>query len=329
MLNDEDIQMINNSNIDHIDLVFDYNDLSNEFINHFDVSRLNKDYTIININYKDEASRILFFDYLTNYDESKVIETEEIKALRPVIDDIYQDMNISEDGEEYQRIFDICRYLVKNLEIDTEAVQYLQENETPNEDVEHYTKNPVSSIVEQDTEVKQAIAINYAKLFTILARKNGLDARTIYANERHDVMHPFNIIGYSPEAFYMIDAFAIDEVENSDKLFDIYDNAEEAEKYMIRKLLMPSFFRNRDYLITFNYDYPFSYQFKPLEDNIYFIESRRYQRDVKKANDIQKEAVPYELAGALFGTLVTEIGYTIAKKKKDVKKLELINNKTK
>ena len=98
---------------------------------------------------------------------------------------------------------------------------------------------------------------------------------------------------------------------------------------MIRKLLMPSFFRNRDYLITFNYDYPFSYQFKPLEDNIYFIESRRYQRDVKKANDIQKEAVPYELAGALFGTLVTEIGYTIAKKKKDVKKLELINNKTK
>ncbi len=311
LLKDEDIELINSSNIKHVDLFFDYNEYSNEFDNHFDVSRIHKDYTIVNINFDDESSRILFFDYLVNYDESKVLETEEIKQLREAVIKIHNDIPQRKNSLIDERMFNICSYLVNHLEYDPESTEEI-ENHTDtqkNSRVYDLNKHNLSLTLNDDKDVKDAICINYAKLFTILAKMEGLKVRTVSAIDRvTDSAHAFNIVYYSEQFFYMIDAQGFDSYKPMKDLFELYENAEdEKTRSTIRGELLPLFFKNYNYLISFDYPIQIPRLFNDLEDNIEMIEKLDARTEKAHNKTIAKDSRPINAASGMLVLLVTQI----------------------
>ena len=333
MLDDESIRLLNESNVEHVDLLFDYNELSAEFDNTFDMSRIIKDYTIYNMNLEDDASRVLFYDYLVNYDESKVMETDHIKIMRKQIDEIYNDINQKDGFNDQIKAFNIAAYLIEHLHYETVRDNLKDEKIDPN--YYHHPVNTVDISNDRTYDLDENVERYYAKLFTVLAKKAGLSVRTVSVYDKNEEANfTMNLVKYNDEQFYLLDIPRVRSISSSRDLFAHYNAIDDSIKRNdFRKEIMPYLLVESNIVNNFDFNYRVTYHFFPLPITI------NYQEEMKeKAAKAQRDDVKDQLGNtlkysSLFGFIVGDIfaatkqkmdEYEEEKEEEDQKKLRLV-----
>ena len=268
LMNSYDVTVINNSDVKHVDLVFNYDGLSDITEIGFDVSRFEKDTSIINIADTEEVQRVQFLNYLHNYSDNQIYEDERIFESRDAINQMYQEVGIKDDDLTVTKIFKIISYLSYIIDYDPQ-VSAKDTNTDPNvveEVANYYHQYNVSSITTNNNEVKLGTCDNYASLFCLLAQKAGIPTRKVNGhNKIISECHAFNLVEYNGTE-YIIDVTTLDNSIN-DLLYEYRTTKNEERKTEI-------------------HNYIFDYVFVPVEtyENIYDFQNNKedYFKDNRK-----------------------------------------------
>ena len=209
LLTDEDIELINNSNLENIVLSFDYKNIRKGRENKFDISRFKKDIVINNSLYSflDDLDQLLFYNYFINKNDDMFIDKnnlESIKSMDNYLNNIIEEYDINNDKDDKEKVLLISDYICSTLSYDKEVSDSIKEytnnlieknSYEPTEKSVEYNYNSISSIVNQDSEKKDGICINYASLFDIMCYKTGVKSRKVEGIDTTvNIGHAWNIV---------------------------------------------------------------------------------------------------------------------------------------
>lgn len=163
LLTDEDINTINDTNIEKVLLEFDIQNLCLKREDKFDVSRIKKDVVISNnvLFSIDDLESLIFLNYLDNYDISMFESPEKYEnyiEMDNKLNDIYNSLKINNSMTDKEKILLISNYICNNLDYDSivsnKTSELFSEQVAAREKSEYYNYYSISSVLEQNEDIK-------------------------------------------------------------------------------------------------------------------------------------------------------------------------------
>lgn len=294
LLTDEDIEYINNSNVEKVVLMFNSSNIRRIRDEKFDLSRIHKDVIINNSFYSfiDDLDQLLIYNYFENATEDMYVDKnnlESIKKMDNYLNRVIENNGIMYAKDDKEKIFLISNYICNTIEYDEDVsdsidkyTKKLEEDEKayyePNSKTEDYNFHSISTIINQTTENKSGVCVNYASLFDILCYKTGIKSRIVDGMDNNlRLGHAWNIVYLGDDKEY-VDLTFYDKSFN-EYILNEYKETKSKEDY---EILNESLFHNIDESYT---DF---HLFKPIEE---------LDQEIKKEN-------VYEVNMTLDGLLV-------------------------
>lgn len=274
MLTSKDINYINNSSLESVNLEFDANELGKMPANSFDMGLFTKRIEASYHPYGDEVYDVIFASRMKNIPEYLIVKEDIAKgyALNQKLDEILEYCGADKETDEWTKMLKIMAYVNKHIEYDI-IVLFSQVNDDLKHDADilsrEYNINKLSSVLNgKIDEVVTGICINYAELFTVLCYKANINVVTIHGELNQDP-HAWNLINLENEYRQ------IDLTNSDDWLFDLYidryNAAEESEKSAysdtIKEIIFEKF--DGDRIIVEYGEMPLGkpLEFKKIQDN--------------------------------------------------------------
>ena len=333
LLTDEDIELINNSNLDKIVLSFDYKNIRNNRENKFDISRFKKDVVINNSLYSflDDLDQLVFYNYFVNKNDDIFIDKNNLESIKSMdnylneVIDEYDIKNAKDDKEKVLLISDfICSTLSYDKEVSDSIREYTnnlieQEKNTyePTEKSEEYNYNSISSIVNQDSEKKDGICINYASLFDIMCYKTGVKSRKVEGIDTSvNIGHAWNIVYIDgKKEFVDLTFFDNDYREEMLKKYNKY-KSEDDYNYLTFMLFQDIDDNYTDFNIIPSLD---SLDKNIEKENVYVVNNTLDGLNLINETPSLSKLALISVLGGLSTTILEEILYRRKKKKKVLK----------
>ena len=232
MLTDKDINYINNSNIENVNLIFDlYNvdKIRNDF---FDLSKIENKNIKITVNTNDELKNVIFINYLKNYNESMFnYNVQDYVLINNQIDEIINNIGITKNDSNEEKILKMSKYILDKITYDKTIIDE-NGNYIKNNNSIYYNKYPLSSILNQSEDETKGICINYSSLFDIFSYKIGIDERMVIGKSETGNYHSWNLV-YMNDSNKYVDLTYLDTYDNFKKLLEQYIYNPSKEKYDI------------------------------------------------------------------------------------------------
>lgn len=206
LLTDEDIDFINNSNVEEVILEFQILNVKKIRENRFDISRIKKNVKLGNFNFvrSNEVNNLILLNYIENYDEDSFDDNSKVDYyldLDNKLNEILNNIYINDSMDDKEKIYRISNYICKNMDYDEEVRQGIYDyiyNDVEREDKKttEYNDSTLGSVLNQNTEIKEGVCINYASLFDILCYKSNIKSRIVDGpSTKHDgLSHAWNIV---------------------------------------------------------------------------------------------------------------------------------------
>lgn len=195
----ETANIVNNSNVEHVDLVFNFKGITEDIDYGYHVNDFEKELSIINVGDADETQRVAFLYYLRGYEDSQIFEEEKTFELRDKIDEMYEEIGVVPEVMDIFNIYQIASYICSIMEYDPLVIEG-DNTENTNTKIKgliktvDYNMRNVETIVDNDEEVKYGICDNYATLFYLFSLKAGLPVRKVEAySKTGGPGHAFNL----------------------------------------------------------------------------------------------------------------------------------------
>ena len=335
LLTDEDINTINDTNIEKVLLEFDIKNLCLKREDKFDVSRIKKDVVISNnvLFSIDDLESLIFLNYLDNYDISMFESPEKYEnyiEMDNKLNDIYNSLKINNSMTDKEKILLISNYICNNLDYDSivsnKTSELFSEQVAAREKSEYYNYYSISSVLEQNEDIKNAICINYASLFDILCYKAGVKSRVVIGYDYENLTgHAWNLV-YIDNKEYYIDLTWFDKNLNEIYLYNYASGGngtynqeyyyEELNKNIFKETANESYSKYTLYPKLESLDKPL----EPSKNRPYINNDLEGEKVLNKKLD-KKMIFNNALCSGLLGIIIEELY-----RKKKNKKLELTSN---
>lgn len=249
MLTDDDIEYINNSNIEHVYLTFNYEHVSKIKENKFDVSRITKDVRINNCFYSftNDLRQLTIYNYLVNCDKELYVDENSynhVKEIDEYLNQVIDEYKINEGQDDLEKVLLISNYICNNIDYDKgiskkvdEYLEELNNNKTSyflsDTKTREYNFHSITSVINQKNKVKQGVCINYASLFDIMCYKVGIKSRIVCGiNKTEHLGHAWNIV-YSNDEIKCVDLTYYDAIEYGPEFLEQYYKTRDTMTYDI------------------------------------------------------------------------------------------------
>ena len=337
LLTNEDINIINETNIEKVLLEFNIQDVCLKREDKFDVSKIKKDVVISNniVFSIDDLESLIFLNYLDNYNISMFESPEKYESYVEMdnkLNEIYNSLKIDDSMTDREKILLISNYICNNLNYDSvvsnKTSELFSEQVAAREKSKYYNYYSISSVLEQNEDIKSAICINYASLFDILCYKAGVKSRVVIGYDYEKLTgHAWNLV-YIDNKEYYIDLTWFDKALNEIYLYNYAagGNGSYNQEYYYQELNENIFKDKNDESHSKYTLYP---ELESLDKSLVPSKNRSYiNKDLEGKKVLNKELdkkmiISNALCSGLLGFIIEEL---YRKKKKNNKELRITNN---
>ena len=248
-LTDEDIDLINNSDVFQVFLTFNYDNVVRIKENKFDLSRFKKNITINNCFYEftNDIEQVTIYNYLINYNKNMFADLksyDHVKEIDDYLDKVIEEYQINDGKDDMEKVVLISNYICNSMEYDKDVSRrinnYIEKRNngekafyTSDEKILDYNYHSITSVINQEDEVKQGVCINYATLFDVLCYKVGIKSRMIDGLDKSSFLgHAWNIV-YLNNKRECIDLTFYDGIEYGSDFLEQYYKTRDTLSYSV------------------------------------------------------------------------------------------------
>ena len=332
-LNENQINILNNSSCNRIILYYDDIELHKE--NKLDLSVFNnKEEVLIHFYPTDELQAFTFMNYIQNKDLSNITidligpfgDQYLLSLIDERLDQIVASLEIKENDDDYTKLLKIVNYINNKIEYDDRISGYLAGNKTVDSDrftklTTYYNDYDLSSVIFGDELNLPGVCVNYANLFDALAYKCGLKCRSVSGTKKL-VSHAWDLLYLDDEKYYIDLTFSDMEYVNN-KINEYLKSNSDITKEDIRKqidnLVLLPLDTHEGYRITRNINY--------LDTNPEIIEvNYNVGLDGNKTMNKDFDLKYYIILGAITATIVfggASLTFYLDRKRREREKFDL------